>query len=148
MAATAPLALRLIESIELDGSGCWLWTRALDRHGYGRIKEAGQAMTSVRAAYLSFVGPLAPGYEPDHLCRVRRCVNPAHLEAVTKAENCLRGESFAAVNARKTHCPNGHAYDDANTYVLPNGHRGCKACRRGASRAYRQRKRTERKVVA
>lgn len=68
----------------------------------------------------------------DHLCGVRRCVNPEHLEAVTHRENLLRGTGFAAVNAAKTHCPHGHEYTPENTYhnPNPNGGRICRTCKR------------------
>jgi len=69
------------------------------------------------------------GLELDHLCRVRRCVNPEHLEEVTHQTNVLRGEGVAAINAAKTHCPQGHPYDEKNTLVWM-GERLCKACRR------------------
>jgi hypothetical protein len=76
----------------------------------------------------------------DLLCRNRRCVNPAHLEPVTTRQNLLRGETFQAANAAKTECPQGHPYDDDNTYPIPNGGgRGCRKCRREADRRYRLR---------
>jgi hypothetical protein len=62
-------------------------------------------------------------------------VNPEHLEPVTGRENALRGESFVAANARKTHCPAGHAYDTTNTYVDKNGYRECRTCHREQERA-------------
>jgi len=73
--------------------------------------------------------------EIDHLCRVRCCVNPDHLEAVTHRENILRGNTFAAVNAAKTHCPKGHEYTPENTRIHTGGRRQCIACSRAYDRA-------------
>ncbi|MFD7016051.1 HNH endonuclease signature motif containing protein [Streptomyces sp. NPDC059928] len=90
-------------------------------------------------AYELLVGPIPAGLHLDHLCRVRRCVNPAHLEAVTCAENLRRGTSFAAVNSAKTECVHGHPFDEENTY-FSRRQRDCRTCRR--LRAAQTRKRT------
>jgi hypothetical protein len=76
------------------------------------------------------MGAVPEGLELDHLCRVRGCVNPKHLEPVTHRENLMRGESWSAVNARKTHCPEGHPYDETNTYIDGKGRRRCRECAR------------------
>jgi hypothetical protein len=87
-----------------------------------------------RFAYESVHGPITPGLVIDHLCRVRLCVNPAHLEPVTPGENSRRGYAWL-LNRRnhqtvKTHCPAGHAYRGANLYVSPRGDRRCRTCHR------------------
>jgi hypothetical protein len=113
-------------------TGCWLWTAYLDKNGYGRVptRSCGHTM-AYRLSYSAFVGPIPEGLTLDHLCRVHRCVNPAHLEPVTNSENTRRGFGQGMLNAKKTHCPNGHAYTAANTYVKPSeGRRRCKACRK------------------
>jgi len=110
---------------------CWLWTGSTSR-GYGSIRLGGadQPRPQVhRVAYELLVGPIPDGMEIDHLCRVRNCVNPDHLEPVTTSEN-LRRRIFVHGNSKKTHCPSGHPYDSENTYVVSNGHRVCRACRR------------------
>ena len=121
---------------------CWQWTACTDSHGYGHFKVDGRGVGAHRFAYEYFVGPIPDGLELDHLCRVRNCVNPAHLEAVTHAENIRRGESPLAINAAKTHCLKGHPLDAENTYRWRGG-RHCRICVRARVRAYRARKRAK-----
>lgn len=70
--------------------GCWLWTGPLYSNGYGEFNFDGRNRRAHRFAYDRLVGPIPDGLELDHLCRVRRCVNPAHLEPVTHEENVRR----------------------------------------------------------
>jgi hypothetical protein len=110
--------------------GCWLWTGYRLHNGYGSLMANGKKNTLAhRFAYELLVGPIPDGLTLDHLCRVRNCVNPAHLEPCTMAENALRGVGPTAVNARKTHCKRGHEFTPQNTYARPDGGRECKACR-------------------
>ena len=123
-------------------TGCWEWKGYVAPHGYGAIKQPGRAskLLAHRVSYEMIYGPIPRGRQIDHLCRVRRCINPAHLEAVTSRENTLRGESASALNARKTHCPASHEYTPENTYIAPNGQRECRQCSRlRKRRAYRAR---------
>ena len=116
-------------------SGCWIWLANI-RNGYGRTitgsrTDGSRRLASVhRLLYEKKYGPIETGMEIDHLCRVRCCVNPEHLESVTPKVNRLRGVGFYAQNARKTHCAKGHPYDEENTIVKNNGHRLCYACRK------------------
>lgn len=129
-------------------TGCWLWSGCLDDSGYGRWSQGGETNTVVhRWSYEHHVGPIPDGLEADHLCRVRSCVNPSHLEPVTKYENMVRGESFAARHARKTHCPKGHPYSGENLKVNAAGSRVCRECRNEINRRYRERVKL-RKVAA
>ena len=112
-------------------TGCWEWTGGWAGKRYGRLSFRGDDEYSHRLAYRAFVGRISDGLEIDHLCRVPLCVNPAHLEAVTHAENCRRGDQRAGnSNLRKTHCPLGHPYDSENTRRKPNGWRVCRTCER------------------
>lgn len=112
--------------------GCWLWVGAKTASGYGIVWMDRGVRYAHRVAWETQVGPIPSGLQVDHLCRVRACVNPAHLEPVTPRENTLRGESFAAVEARRTHCPQGHPYAGENLIVEQGSrlNRRCLACRR------------------
>jgi hypothetical protein len=120
-------------------SGCWLWTASLATNGYGQLSEdVGGKRHNHRAhriAYLLYVGAIPDGFDLDHLCRNRCCVNPAHLEPVTRQENARRGIRGELT----THCPNGHEYTPENTWLRSNGHRQCRACNRERARARRRR---------
>jgi len=113
--------------------GCWLWTAATyKKTGYSQFKKSGKVFLGHRVSYEVFVGPIPVGLCIDHLCRVRHCVNPAHLEPVTGKENLRRG----LLGVLLTHCPQGHAYDEKNTYHGKKG-RQCRSCAREAGRRKR-----------
>jgi hypothetical protein len=74
-------------------SGCWLWAGSINPDGYGKIRVSSRPSYSTGAHRVSWElvhGPVPPGLEMDHLCRVRCCVNPQHLAVVTRSENQLR----------------------------------------------------------
>lgn len=120
-------------TIPADG-GCWEWNGATNNRGYGVVQMGrgiGIALVH-RVVYEAFVGPIPEGLTIDHLCANSTCVNPQHLEAVTKSENVRRQWQAGRAdpmrhNREKTHCPRGHPYDDANTYRNA-GRRSCRAC--------------------
>lgn len=116
--------------VRKEPSGCWIWTRAINAYGYGKLKYNNKHTSSHRVAYQELVGPIPAGLQLDHLCRNRACCNPAHLEPVTCRENLLRGDTLQAKNIAKTHCHRGHAYSAENTYRYPDGRRRCIACRK------------------
>lgn len=119
--------------------GCWEWQGSLSSKGYGVFWDADHKnnLLAHRVAYELVTGPIPDGLQLDHLCRNRRCVNPAHLEPVTGKENLLRGDTHAANNASKEVCKNGHPFD----VVRPDGSRGCRTCDVEKTRRYQARHR-------
>jgi len=128
---------------------CWEWTGSKGANGYGIFMwDAGppkRTCTAHRAAYRLFIGEIPDGYEVDHLCRRRSCVNPEHLEAIPLAENRRRRDTPSGKrhwNGKKTHCKNGHPFSGANLSVDINGARICVTCRREYQREYQRARRS------
>jgi hypothetical protein len=143
MALRQPVEPRFLAKVQKTGM-CWLWTAWLDRNGYGRFWLDGRNLGAHRVAYELFVGPIPAGLEIDHLCRVRNCVNPEHLEPVTTAENVRRGTSANVIRelARdRTSCRKGHPYVEENLYIDRKGNRGCLTCKKDGARRYYERHR-------
>ena len=132
-----PEDVRFESYIERSTDGCWRFTTTqMTKGGYAWFQARGQRFLAHRYSYEKFVGPIPEGLQLDHLCRVRNCVNPEHLEPVTCRENLLRGNTLNAMNARKTHCVNGHEFTPENTKYRPDGRRRCAACSKARNRAY------------
>ena len=123
----------------VDSRGCWIWTRRTN-YGYAEGQIGGKHFRIARLHWETFNGPIPAGLVIDHLCRVRSCVNPAHLEVVTEQVNILRGVSGSAINAKKTHCPKGHLYD-LFTFYGGRRQRFCRTCRNQSDLNRRARKR-------
>ena len=127
--------------IPVTESGCWLWEGNCNPKGYGRFLDGRKTRMAHRFVYELRKGPIPAGLQLDHLCRVRCCVNPDHLEPVTRRENIIRGISFSAANAAKTSCPYGHPYTPDNIKKCRTQKRNCLICRREQHKQYmRQRK--------
>lgn len=115
------------------GEPCWEWNKARSRQGYACISILNSCWLLHRVMCYFFVNSTITELYCDHLCRVRHCINPIHLEPVTNTENIFRGNGYSARNARKTHCPHGHSYEDA--YRVKTA-RICRTCRLQRSQAY------------
>src|SRR5690349_14827083 len=115
-----PIEVRFWEKIAPEpNSGCWLWVGAVNDRGYGQISNEAPSRKKIYAHRFSYElhkGPIQSGLDLDHLCRVRCCVNPDHLEPVTRLENVRRGDD-GAKNRGKTHCPQGHPYSGHNLII-------------------------------
>lgn len=121
--APRPVMDRLLAKVVIDPAGCWIFTGALDRGGYGCIGRGGKHGGMTKTHRVTFEDRFGPTELPlDHLCRVRACCNPDHLEAVTQRENVLRGEHPRISAGRTNVCPNGHPLDGEV------GRRRCRTC--------------------
>lgn len=117
-------------------NNCWVWKGYKTNDDYGRFMINGKIIYAHRFAYELLRGNIPQGLILDHLCRNPACVNPSHLEIVTHKQNILRGVGLCAQNAKKTHCPQGHEYNEENTYRKDGG-RWCKLCKSGRQRINR-----------
>lgn len=133
------LADRLARNSVRKGS-CMVWASTINSNGYGTINVKSKTKRVHRVAYELARGPIPDGLSLDHLCRNRACINPDHMEPVTRQVNSLRGVGPSAVNAKKTHCINGHELtgDNVRTYLGQYGkpNRRCQACAREYRRRY------------
>ena len=141
--ADASIADRFWEKVDKSGD-CWLWMAARQPTGYGRFGWAkGDVRMAHRVAYEFLVGPIPAGLVIDHLCRNPSCVNPAHLEPVTIAENNARGIG----RQPDTHCRRGHLFTPESTYRRPNGRKTCRTCYREYDRDRKRALRAERRAA-
>lgn len=127
---------------------CWVWFGATNSKGYGCLGVDGRGYLAHRVAYAEEVGPIPDGMQINHICGIKPCVRPDHLEVVDASGNIrhARGTGLMAPsllsqdNSTKLICRNGHPYSPDNTYVNPQGHRVCRTCKRQSDR-----RRTERR---
>lgn len=147
MANRTPIEIRVIRLTNLEGpvsskrpdlGRCWIWKGRKTSDGYALIKTGGRrggVTLAHQVPWIALHGPKPKGMQLDHLCQIRHCVNPAHLECVTPKVNNQRSASPSANNYRKTHCKNGHEFTKENTHLCANGQRACKICRAALRRA-------------
>ena len=142
--AATGAGIRFWSKVTRDESGCWLWMGGKSDRGYGRFtpdprrNQKRVQLQAHRYAYEYVMGTIPEGLTLDHLCEVKACVNPWHLQPVTMRENVLRGGSPSAVNSRKTHCHNNHEFTEENTVWVktPTGRgRKCRTCEQAKRRA-------------
>lgn len=156
--ACSPECAHILQKFELSkenlmahcvtsAEGCWQWTGTLSPCGYGMAGDN----RAHRVSYQLFKGPIPSGMEIDHLCHTndpscradekclhRRCINPDHLEAVTRATNQRRGRGFAGLKFQQTSCVHGHPFDEVNTWISKRGRRHCRECHRIRERSRRR----------
>jgi hypothetical protein len=133
---------RFLKYIKVDPvTGCWNWTGAVTCNGYGNYRvggKYGRQLRPHRYAYEIVIGSIIPGMYIHHRCENKLCVNPVHLSMVTAQDNTLNNCNPAALNSIKTHCKNGHPFDDKNTLIRPDGRRRCRTCEAEGARRRRR----------
>ena len=136
---------RIWEKIHVDrDSLCWVWTASLRPSGYAQVHFKKRTRIVHHLVYELTQPEYEEGLDLDHLCRLRCCVNPSHLEPVTRGENLGRGEGLIWMERAKiTHCPQGHPYSGDNLGHDGKGRR-CRTCDARRKREYKQRKKEER----
>lgn len=119
---------------------CWNWTGSINRSGYGEYYKYNRTFRAHRFIYEILVDKVPRELVIDHLCKNRKCVNPAHLEPVTNRENLIRGDGISSLNSRKTHCVHGHPFDEKNTSKRKRKNgviwRVCRECMNEKQRKY------------
>lgn len=120
-------------------NGCWEWQGTKGKFGYGQTYYVDRTRNAHRVSFMVFKDMDVEGLDIDHMCRNIACVNPEHLQKVTRRTNLLIGNTIARKNAEKTHCPSGHEYSTENTYTCRN-ERQCRICSRMRCKNYRIKK--------
>lgn len=119
-----------------EGTACWEYLGSKNKNGYGEFWDSGRTMCH-RFIYEYYYGAIDPNLHVHHLCYNPSCCNVLHLKQLTRRENILDGNSPPAINARKTHCKNGHKYNEKNTYTH-NGHSECRICKKEYVRTHQE----------
>lgn len=128
----ADLPERIQRNIRVSESGCWEWVGSRQPRGYGTASFHGRPVSAHRHVYTLLVGEIPAGLEIDHLCLFKSCVNPAHLEPVTRTENQRRAQD---ARPPRTHCKSGlHEWAAPHLKTRADGHTICKTCTKGPGR--------------
>lgn len=127
-----PHAVKFMEKVRVDDSGCWLWQGFIEVNGYGYYRHE-QTSWAHRASWLIFRGPIPEGLQLDHLCRVKACVNPKHLEPVTNGENQRRAKPW-------TTCAEFHPAEPSRFATRADGRQFCRECNRVREQQRRDRR--------
>jgi hypothetical protein len=135
------------KKVSKQPNGCWLWTAYTTDFGYGQFFDGERIVGAHVFSYRHFKGKIPDGFDLDHLCRVRNCVCPDHLEPVTRQVNLLRGETIPSRKAQQTHCEKGHEFLDSNIYRAKNGTRACRICRAERNRQWAANNRERRQEI-
>jgi hypothetical protein len=141
MRATRPAIDRVLSKVVAAHGNCIVYVGGRNRHGYGSVKSNPDASGAVktlsvhRVAYEALVGPIPDGHDIDHTCSNRACVQPAHLEPVTHAENVRRSAERGRMGSQTTHCKRGHEFTPENTRIA--GARKQRLCRECCRRRWR-----------
>ena len=142
-----PAAVKFNEKYLIDRSipepntGCWLWLGSVSQDGYSQVGKP--PWSGHRIAFEVKHGPVPEGMEVDHICRVRCCVNPDHMQPLTHYDNLIKSYRKVSPNSLKTHCPKGHPLDGENLRLKKTStrlgvSRQCKACERDRYQAKRK----------
>lgn len=121
-----PIVNRIFSKIERKND-CWIWKDAPNQGGYGRLRLEGKPRLAHRVCYELFKGEIPKDYILHHTCENKKCVNPDHLEAITRTEHLFKVGHMAHLRLSTTHCPQGHEYATENTIITKAG-RVCRKC--------------------
>ena len=133
---------RFFAKVAEGADGCWLWTGYVNPSGYGQFGDNGSVVLAHRWAWGFFRGEIPAGLQLDHLCRVRNCVNPDHLEPVTPSVNTRRARPFREYPPLMAVCGRGHEMTPENSGPRSDrpGQHYCRACMRIWQQNHKRRK--------
>lgn len=134
--------IKIDPAVAFKGVPCWLWTAYITPDGYGKIQMQGSCRPAHRMAFGMFVHEIPSGNDADHLCRVRNCVNPVHVQDIPSVAHRVLG------HARRTHCKQGHPFSPENMFRDTRGNRVCRTCRKRIVDAYNHKRPSRSKTAS